>query len=418
MARKSDGVPVIILLIAVVGAILIKIFEFIVEHFLIIVSVILFGIVVLLVINYFKENEIKIQKELDQKLEIEKQKKAEKENFENKIQIETIVNRNKEIEVEKQKKNEEERLKQKLEIDNIVKRNKETVLRKFHENRDERLKQQLEIENIIKRNKETVLREFYENQLKLIEEEYLKKSTEIEKSKINILFKLDNIEIESEKEELKLDDEKNTYDPFQSISKLSNILKSKENNYDIIWDLFYDKSEYPLKSPREIFEHQVSNLNLINPIFFEIKNLEEGQNQNDKLIEIKKQEYNEVLKSIHKSSSEIIFKRIDELRQKYTNEEKIWKINIEEFESEKSKKNKKIDSLKSKYFKKDTKAIISFYNLLFNEIVYDLNFHKSINIEYFEENKMLFVEYLLPSIEHFPNIKEYRYLKTLLSDKN
>jgi len=118
---------------------------------------------------------------------------------------------------------------------------------------------------------------------------------------------------------------------------------------------------------------------------------------------------------------------IDENYKKTVDE---WKIETEKWESREKEYydkqnlyNKNIDELEQKYIEKDTIAVMEYCEMVLNNSEYPEFFPKNFEIEYNSENQILIVEYDLPDLECFPNIKEVKYIasskkinKTFISD--
>ncbi len=101
----------------------------------------------------------------------------------------------------------------------------------------------------------------------------------------------------------------------------------------------------------------------------------------------------------------------------YENSLDIWKKNVEAWEERKNKYlqeqveyNAKIDSLKDKYANLDPMAIEEYCEIVLNNSQYPESFPKSFELEYNSENKVLIVDYELPSIECFPTLKEVKFI--------
>lgn len=94
-----------------------------------------------------------------------------------------------------------------------------------------------------------------------------------------------------------------------------------------------------------------------------------------------------------------------------------WKIETEKWESreneyyEKQKiYNNNIDELEQRYIEKDSIAVMEYCEIVLNNSAYPEFFPKNFEIEYNSENQILVVEYDLPILESFPNIKEVKYI--------
>ena len=250
--------------------------------------------------------------------------------------------------------------------------------------------------------------------LKGMQLNYQDEKRQIERSKENLSEKLSQIDSDLEKLKFENYNANNLYDPVEAIANLKNILKRQSVNYSEIWEILYDKTEFDFANPRTEFEKKIKYLGLVKePKYFELTNYNTTKKQNQKAeIEEKKKEYNQDLISLYDSYSKIINNRITQLTEKYANKGRIWTSDFEKFEFNKKQRNKYIDVLKEKYFAKDATVIKTYYYSILDSIEYDKHFSKSIDIAFNDESKVLIIEYLLPSIERFPNVKEFRYIKT------
>ncbi len=245
-------------------------------------------------------------------------------------------------------------------------------------------------------------------------EKYKHYINHIDESKKKILLNLEIIDQNLKYLEIRLNNKSiDSYDPVEVIYTLKNILKNESSINDEIWDLLYNHLNFNYINHEIEFDQRIKALDIIEkPEYFELK-----KNTNDKKnnqlvnkIEQAKVEYNQNIKSLYDSISVEINKRIDLLSEKHEKIEKRWTSEFEIFENQKEQKNNEVDILKSSYFNNDKNTITTYYSKLLEEIIYDPNFHKSVIVDY--KNEVLIIEYLLPSIEQFPNIKEIRYIKT------
>ena len=74
--------------------------------------------------------------------------------------------------------------------------------------------------------------------------------------------------------------------------------------------------------------------------------------------------------------------------------------------------NTKIDEMKQSYLTKDVNSIIEYCEMVLNNSEYPESFPKNFELEYNPENKILIIEYQLPPLECFPNVKEAKYIAT------
>jgi restriction system protein len=244
-------------------------------------------------------------------------------------------------------------------------------------------------------------------------EKYEKEKNKIEKTKEKVFLTLEKIESDLIVLEQKTDTFNNSYDPIKAISNLQNILKKETISCNNIWDLFYDHSEYELINLNKHFKEEINDIDSINqPEYFETNQTGDIKDKHLSEIEHKKLELNQELKSLYTSNINSTNKRILELTEKYKQKGVLWSLEQEKFKEQQKQKNDEVDLLRISYDRKIESSITAYHLKLLNKINYDPNFHKSITVDYNNENKVLIIEYLLPTIEQFPTVKEFRYIKT------
>jgi len=89
-----------------------------------------------------------------------------------------------------------------------------------------------------------------------------------------------------------------------------------------------------------------------------------------------------------------------------------WNALKAEFIKNQNEFNGKIDELKKKYMLSDASAILENCEIVLNTSVLPDIFSKDFELDYNPENKILIIDYKLPDIESFPNIKEVKYIAT------
>jgi len=87
-----------------------------------------------------------------------------------------------------------------------------------------------------------------------------------------------------------------------------------------------------------------------------------------------------------------------------------WEREKEAFNNNQKEFNDKIEKLKESYFHKNTDAVIQYCEMILNNSKYPDTFLKNFELEYNPENKILIIEYELPSLERFPKVKEVKYI--------
>jgi len=97
---------------------------------------------------------------------------------------------------------------------------------------------------------------------------------------------------------------------------------------------------------------------------------------------------------------------------KYDWLEKIWIKNKEDFYEKQKQNNLKIDDLEQKYLSKNEQAVLYYCELVLNNSVYPEYFPKDFQLDYNTDSGIIIVEFVLPSLELIPTLKEVRYITT------
>lgn len=100
------------------------------------------------------------------------------------------------------------------------------------------------------------------------------------------------------------------------------------------------------------------------------------------------------------------------IRKQYEELENNWKEQEINYYQNQKDHNLKIDLLKEKYFDRQRESIIQYCELVLNNSIYPDTFPKDFEIDYNENNKILIVEYVLPSPEQIPTLTEVKYIAT------
>lgn len=100
------------------------------------------------------------------------------------------------------------------------------------------------------------------------------------------------------------------------------------------------------------------------------------------------------------------------IRKQYEELENNWKEQEINYYQNQKDHNLKIDLLKEKYFDRQRESIIQYCELVLNNSIYPHAFPKDFEIDYNEDNKILIVEYVLPSPEQIPTLTEVKYIAT------
>jgi restriction system protein len=108
---------------------------------------------------------------------------------------------------------------------------------------------------------------------------------------------------------------------------------------------------------------------------------------------------NNKLTSEYKKSLEAFNKKVED-----------WEAQKSEFLKNQEEYNARIDELKAKYFSHDVSAILENCEIVLNGSSLPDLIHKDFEIDYNPDTKILIIDYMLPNIEAFPNIKEVKYI--------
>jgi restriction system protein len=100
------------------------------------------------------------------------------------------------------------------------------------------------------------------------------------------------------------------------------------------------------------------------------------------------------------------------IRKQYKELENNWKEQEINYYQNQKDHNLKIDLLKENYFNGQRESIIQYCELVLNNSIYPDTFPNDFEIDYNEDNKILIVEYVLPSPEQIPTLTEVKYIAT------
>ena len=129
----------------------------------------------------------------------------------------------------------------------------------------------------------------------------------------------------------------------------------------------------------------------------------------------KKDELNELFKRNHENwekDKENVLRTNEENKEKYEKEFAEWKVEKEKFLSNQLENNKAVEDLKESYLKKIPSAISEYSDMVLSNSVYPDSFPQEFELDYNENNKILIVNYLLPSTNQLPTLKEVKYVQT------
>lgn len=105
-------------------------------------------------------------------------------------------------------------------------------------------------------------------------------------------------------------------------------------------------------------------------------------------------------------------RKVEESKTKHKEKVKKWKIGRDNFLKQQEAQNLTIDEKKIKYEKEDPDAILYFCDAILSKSKYPSFFPHTYELDYNPMNKLLLVEYQLPSVTNIPTLKEVQYIKS------
>jgi len=119
-----------------------------------------------------------------------------------------------------------------------------------------------------------------------------------------------------------------------------------------------------------------------------------------------------------KQNYEKALKQWKEKKKVHEDEVKAWVKEKKEFEKRQEEYNKNVETSKVNYEKSKPQAVEWYSQILLEQSDYPIDFKKNVAIELKPDEKLLVVEYFLPSIEDFPKIKETKYFRSTGATKD
>lgn len=213
---------------------------------------------------------------------------------------------------------------------------------------------------------------------------------------------------------------KEAKDRLEEVERI--LLSSLEINNVVDWELLKDKEEFKIPYPVKPDEPKLYPIptepNKSDPQFQPKLNLFSNiiKFLREKAISEAERIYNIAHENWQKACNEAIEKNIKLTTEYEENigkfKEKIaeWNDKKSEYIKEQDENNSKIDELKSNYLSSDISAIIEYCEIVLSKSYLPEFINKEFEINYNSNNKILIIDYLLPNIEDFPNIKEVKYI--------
>jgi restriction system protein len=117
--------------------------------------------------------------------------------------------------------------------------------------------------------------------------------------------------------------------------------------------------------------------------------------------------YNEKVNKEYADTRRAIVKSIQDRLDK---KEAEWEKQRDAFYKTQEEGNAKIDVLKEQYLRGDPPLVVQYCELVLNNSQYPESFPKTFELDYNKDNKLLIVEYSLPSPEQLPRLSEVKYI--------
>lgn len=173
-------------------------------------------------------------------------------------------------------------------------------------------------------------------------------------------------------------------------------LKPIEPNYDII-PIAPDKSAIEFQPKLNIFTAMFGFLE--KKAIAEAEQIYKDAYNKWQIINDEKTQFNNKLKADYQKSMDDFTVKVDE-----------WNKKKEEYVAKQNELNSKVDKLKLLYLSDDVSAIIEYCEMVLNKSVLPDIFQKNFELDHNPDTKILIIEYMLPSIENFPRLKEVKYI--------
>lgn len=232
-------------------------------------------------------------------------------------------------------------------------------------------------------------------------------------------------------------------------NEITNILNHTLNINDAVdWNTLYDKTEFTEPNPTKYLRHEIAKVeipvepklkelrsvpiyddyapkfNLLDYIFPFLKNRKKIKA--DEYFDIAYSNWESECNKLEKINNELIDnynesklfynKKIEEVKNRVAEKEKLWLKRKEEFYSNREISNSKVDELKNLFQNGDEGAIEEYFEIVLNNSSYPDCFPKSFTINYSSTNKLLLVNYDLPPIDKLPNIREIKFINGEFKD--
>lgn len=173
--------------------------------------------------------------------------------------------------------------------------------------------------------------------------------------------------------------------------------------------------ELPQEPDKALFTPQIT---LIEKLFTSLKEkkLKEAEKRYQDVMAGWKKECNEIdssnftLKNQYEQKQKELENKKQNFEKRYDELENIWLKEREEFYKKQKERNDKIERLKGSYFNKTPEAVLGYCKIILKNSNYPETFPKDFSIKYVPDNKLLIIDYVLPSPNDLPKIAEVKFI--------
>jgi restriction system protein len=221
------------------------------------------------------------------------------------------------------------------------------------------------------------------------------------------------------KEENLREAQNRTQEAIWALERIDNILRHTLSIDDTIdWDQLKDKSKFKVPKPVKSSDNPLLQKPDQNSSEFQPK-----LSFLDNFLKSKKEEKIRQAQQKYQLAIERWANACDQIekdnnlkKEEHNNQVKNWEEKQAEFYKKQEKKNAKVEEFKKRYSEADRSTILEYCELVLNNSVYPESFPKSFELDYNPENKILIVEYALPSLDQLPTLNEVKFIRNELKE--
>lgn len=207
------------------------------------------------------------------------------------------------------------------------------------------------------------------------------------------------------------------------LAEVENILLATLDINDAVdWEILKNKDKfevpYPIKpndpkyiplptEPNKISSEFQPKINLLAKLFKSLR--EKAIAKSEQLYKTAYENWQKTYEETTKNNNQISA-GYEKTLVEFNKEVEEWESQKFEFIKTQDEYNRKVDELKSQYLSHDASAILEYCEIVLNSSSLPDFIHKDFELDYNPDNKILIIDYMLPNIEAFPNIKEVKYI--------